>query len=143
LRGVAADEARAVGSAHQRDVGGDQAGGGAAVIHQRGEGCPAREGFKRQSAGAREEVEDTGIGHGVAVAAAGQHIEQAFARPVGGRTQVSTRVALAHGGQRKAAVFAGNDPHAALSSALRSVAGSAMAAGSGLRPPSIRRLPTM
>ena len=52
------------------------------------------------------------------------------------------RVARADIGQFQAAIRAADDPHAR-NSALRSVAGSASAAGSGLIPCSIIRLPTM
>ena len=78
----------------------------------------------------------------VAMGAVRQQVEQALAHPVGGGPQMRRRVALAERGEVKAPVFAGDDPHAAIS-ALSSTPGSATAAASGDRPASISRFAVM
>ena len=65
----------------------------------------------------------------------------ALADPVGGGAELRRRVAGAEVGEGEAAVGAADDPHQA--SALRSLAGSATAAGSGETPASIQRLAVM
>ena len=140
--GIALDQPCDGSSAEAGDIVRDQRLSRAGLLDEDRAGGSAAQRLEPQRTGSREEVEDACAVDRVAEAAMGEGVEQAFAHAIAGGPERMGRIALAEPCKRPPAPAPANDPHEA-SSVFRSVHGSAIAIGSGLLPPSIRRLPTM
>src|SRR5947209_4709874 len=85
---VAAKNFRNAPGAQRLDVRPDQRPRLGALLDEKRKTCAARERLEPERAGAREQVEHARVRHRIAVTVE-EHVEQAFAQPVGGRTDRS------------------------------------------------------